>query len=70
MNDTPHIPKKPLGTEDDPYDPLQYYIALFEGRKGEASAKKQRASTIEEVLKDRIVDGDKKGLEDDLAVAL
>ncbi len=65
-----HIPKKPAGTEDDPYDPLQYFIALFEGRKGEASAKKVRADTIEGVLKDRIVDGDKKGLEDDLAVAM
>ncbi len=32
--------------------------------------KKKRADTIEEVLKDRIVDGDKKGLEDDLAVAM
>jgi len=70
MSDTPHIPKKPLGTSDDPYDPLQYYIALFDGRKGEATAKKQRADTIEEVLKNRIVDGDKKGLEDDLAEAL
>jgi len=70
MSDTPHIPKKPAGTENDPYDPLQYFIAIFEGRKGEASAKKQRADTIEEVLKDRIVDGDKKGLEDDLAVAM
>ncbi|MDE3016901.1 MAG: B12-binding domain-containing protein [Pseudomonadota bacterium] len=68
MND--HIPTKPAGTEDDPYDPLQYFIALFEGRKGEASAKKQRADTIEQVLKDRIVDGDKKGLEGDLAVAM
>src|ERR1700749_362864 len=64
------IPPKPKGTADDPYDPLQYFIALFEGRKGEASAKKQRADTIEQVLKDRIVDGDKKGLEDDLAAAL
>ena len=70
MTDTPYIPKKPLGTSDDPYDPLQYFIALFEGRKGEASAKKQRADTIEEVLKDRIIDGDKKGLEDDLEVAM
>jgi 5-methyltetrahydrofolate--homocysteine methyltransferase len=70
MSDTPYIPKKPAGTPDEPYDPLQYYIALFEGRKGEASAKKQRADTIEEVLKDRIVDGDKKGLEDDLAEAM
>jgi 5-methyltetrahydrofolate--homocysteine methyltransferase len=65
-----NFPPKPKGTADDPYDPLQYFIALFEGRKGEASAKKQRASTIEEILKDRIVDGDKKGLEDDLAVAM
>jgi 5-methyltetrahydrofolate--homocysteine methyltransferase len=70
MSDTPYIPKKPAGTSDDPYDPLQYYIALFDGRKGEASAKKQRADTIEGVLKDRIIDGDKKGLEDDLATAL
>jgi 5-methyltetrahydrofolate--homocysteine methyltransferase len=69
-NDTPYIPKKPTGTEDDPYDPLQYFIAIFEGRKGEASAVKQRADTIEGVLKDRIVDGDKKGLEDDLAIAM
>src|SRR6201995_1772911 len=65
-----HILKKPAGTPDDPYDPLQYFIALFEGRKGETTVKKQRAATIEDVLKDRIVDGDKKGLEDDLAVAM
>ncbi len=66
MNDAPYIPKKPAGTPDDPYDPLQYFIALFEGRKGEASAKKKRADTIEDVLKERIIDGDKKGLEGDL----
>jgi 5-methyltetrahydrofolate--homocysteine methyltransferase len=65
-----HIPPKPKGTENDPYDPLQYFIALFQGRKGELSVKKKRADTIEEILKDRIVDGDKKGLEDDLAVAM
>ena len=55
-----NIPKKPAGTPDDPYDPLQYFIALFEGRKGAAAVKKQRADTIEGVLKDRIIDGDKK----------
>ena len=55
------IPPKPAGTEDDPYDPLQYFIALFDGRTGEAKKEKKRANTIEEVLKDRIVDGDKKG---------
>lgn len=69
-SDTPYIPKKPAGTVDDPYDPLQYFIALFEGRKGEASTVKTRADTIEGVLKDRIIDGDKKGLEDDLATAM
>jgi 5-methyltetrahydrofolate--homocysteine methyltransferase len=68
--DNNNIPKKPAGTPDDPYDPLQYFIALFEGRKGAAAVKKQRADTIEGVLKDRIIDGDKKGLEDDLAEAL
>jgi 5-methyltetrahydrofolate--homocysteine methyltransferase len=70
MTDTPYIPKKPAGTPDDPYDPLQYFIALFEGKTAAASVKKKRADTIEEVLKDRIVDGDKKGLEDDLAEAM
>ena len=63
-------PPKPLGTEDDPYDPLQYFIALFDGRKGEAKAQKVRPDTIEECLKQRIVEGDKKGLEDDLAIAM
>jgi len=70
VTDTPFIAKKPAGTEDDPYDPLQYFIALFDGRKADASSVKQRADTIEGVLKERIVDGDKKGLEDDLAIAM
>lgn len=70
MTETPKIPPKPAGTEDDPYDPLQYFIALFEGRTGETAKKKQRPDTIEEVLKERIIDGDKKGLEDDLAEAM
>ena len=70
MTDENNIPKKPAGTPDDPYDPLQYFIALFEGKKASSSAKKKRAETIEDVLKERIVDGDKKGLEDDLATAM
>lgn len=70
IDQPPHIPPKPTGTPEDPYDPLQYFIALFEGRKGAASEKKKRADTIEGVLKDRIVDGDKKGLEEDLAEAM
>lgn len=70
MSDLSNLPPKPAGTADDPYDPLQYFIALFEGRKAGEGKKKQRADTIEGVLKDRIVDGDKKGLEDDLAEAM
>ncbi len=69
MTDT-YIPPKPQGTPDDPYDPLQYFISLFEGRVIAAAEKKQRPDTIEGVLKERIIDGDKKGLEDDLNVAL
>ncbi len=65
-----NIPQKPAGTPDDPYDPLQYFIALFEGKKAAGAAVKKRADTIEEVLKERIIDGDKKGLEEDLAEAM
>lgn len=52
------------------YDPLQAFIALFEGRKATDAKKKTRPETIEEVLKVRIVDGDRTGLEDDLKAAL
>ncbi|HRJ60289.1 MAG TPA: homocysteine S-methyltransferase family protein, partial [Azospirillaceae bacterium] len=52
------------------YDPLQAFIALFEGRKATDAKKKTRPETIEEVLKVRIVDGDRTGLEDDLKTAL
>ncbi len=52
------------------YDPLEAFMALFEGRKAEAAVKKQRAETVEERLKDRIVDGDGQGLQDDLDEAM
>lgn len=52
------------------YDPLQAFIALFADRKAEAGAAKARPETIEECLKQRIVDGDKQGLEADLDKAL
>lgn len=68
--ENPSYPPRPTGTENDPYDPLQYFIALFEGRTGAVKAEKKRAETIEERLKERIVEGDKKGLEDDLAEAM
>lgn len=63
-------PERPAGTENDPYDPLQYFIALFDGRTGEAKVVKSRPDTIEECLKQRIIDGDKKGLDEDLDTAM
>jgi len=52
------------------YDPLQAFIALFEKRTGEAKKEKKRADAVEDRLKNRIVDGDKVGLEDDLKLAM
>ncbi len=52
------------------YDPLQAFIALFEGRASGAKAKKERPETIEERLKQRIIDGDRIGLEEDMELAL
>jgi 5-methyltetrahydrofolate--homocysteine methyltransferase len=52
------------------YDPLQAFIALFQDRQAAASAAKKRADKVEDRLKERIVDGDKLGLTDDLALAM
>jgi 5-methyltetrahydrofolate--homocysteine methyltransferase len=52
------------------YDPLQRVLEMFSGRKAADSGAKKRAETVEGRLKDRIVDGDRKGLEDDLAEAM
>ncbi len=52
------------------YDPLQVFMGLFEGRSAEASEKRARAEDVETRLKDRIVDGDRQGLEDDLNEAM
>ncbi len=52
------------------YDPLQAMLALFADRKAVQSAKRRRAETAEERLRDRIIDGDRKGIEDDLNEAL
>lgn len=48
------------------YDPLQAFIALFEGRGEGPKVAKVRAENVEDRLKQRIVDGDRKGLEADL----
>jgi 5-methyltetrahydrofolate--homocysteine methyltransferase len=52
------------------YDPLQRMLELFADRKAADTGKRKRAETVEGRLKDRIVDGDRKGLEDDLAGAM
>jgi 5-methyltetrahydrofolate--homocysteine methyltransferase len=52
------------------YDPLQKMLELFAGKKAADTAKKVRAETVEGRLKDRIVDGDRKGLTDELNDAL
>ncbi len=52
------------------YDPLQRVLELFADRKAADATVKQRADTVEGRLRDRIVDGDRKGLTDDLDDAL
>ena len=52
------------------YDPLQKMLELFAGRKAVDATAKKRAETVEGRLKDRIIDGDRKGLDDELADAL
>jgi 5-methyltetrahydrofolate--homocysteine methyltransferase len=52
------------------YDPLQKVLEMFAGRKAADQGAKKRAETPEGRLKDRIVDGDRKGLEEDLAEAM
>nr|WP_295738401.1 methionine synthase [uncultured Acidocella sp.] len=52
------------------YDPLQKLLEMFADRKAADATKKKRADTAEGRLKDRIVDGDRKGLTEDLDEAL
>ena len=52
------------------YDPLQRLLEIFADRKAADATVKKRADTVEGRLKDRIVDGDRKGLTDDLDEAL
>jgi 5-methyltetrahydrofolate--homocysteine methyltransferase len=53
------------------YDPLQKLLALFEGVSATAVAKEDRSDwTVERRLSQRIIDGDKDGLEADLDEAM
>jgi 5-methyltetrahydrofolate--homocysteine methyltransferase len=52
------------------YDPLVEFTKLFEGVKSKATKKATKGDTVEERLKNHIIDGEKIGLEDELKVAL
>ncbi|WP_431281027.1 methionine synthase [Humitalea sp. 24SJ18S-53] len=52
------------------YDPLQKVLEIFSGRKAADNVAKVVAATPEGRLKDRIVDGNRKGLETDLKDAM
>ena len=52
------------------YDPLTEFLALFEGRTAKKDEAKARPADVGERLAQRIVDGDKQGLEDDLGEAM
>ena len=52
------------------YDPLQKLLEIFADRKAADATVKKRAETVEGRLKDRIIDGDRKGLTDELDQAL
>ncbi|MEA3021080.1 MAG: 5-methyltetrahydrofolate--homocysteine methyltransferase [Actinomycetota bacterium] len=55
----------------DTYDPLQELLALFEGVKSAKAVKEDRTGwPIEEILKARIIDGDRTGIEADLDAAI
>jgi len=52
------------------YDPLTAFTTLFENVKAKASKKETKGATIEERLKNHIIDGEKIGLEAELTKAL
>jgi 5-methyltetrahydrofolate--homocysteine methyltransferase len=52
------------------YDPLTEFTKLFEGVKAKSSKKVSKGETVEERLKNHIIDGEKIGLEDELRLAL
>src|SRR5215510_7899879 len=52
------------------YDPLTEFTKLFEGVKTKATKKASKGETVEERLKNHIIDGEKIGLEDELRSGL
>jgi 5-methyltetrahydrofolate--homocysteine methyltransferase len=52
------------------YDPLTEFTTLFEGVKAKSAKQASKGETVEERLKNHIIDGEKVGLEDELKSAL
>ncbi len=52
------------------YDPLTAFTTLFENVKAKAAKKESKGATVEERLKNHIIDGEKIGLEAELTTAL
>src|SRR5687767_889097 len=52
------------------YDPLTAFTTLFENVKAKSAKKASKGATVEERLKNHIIDGEKIGLEDELKTAL
>ncbi len=52
------------------YDPLARILEMFADRRTADATTRKRAETVEERLRERIVDGDRKGLTDDLDAAM
>ena len=52
------------------YDPLTAFTTLFENVKAKTAKKESKGATVEERLKNHIIDGEKIGLEDELTKAL
>jgi 5-methyltetrahydrofolate--homocysteine methyltransferase len=52
------------------YDPLTEFTKLFEGVKSKTTKKASKGETVEERLKNHIIDGEKIGLENELKLGL
>ena len=52
------------------YDPLTEFTKLFEGVKSKTAKKASKGESVEERLKNHIIDGEKIGLEDELRLGL
>jgi len=63
--------RPPSAEEPEGYDPLVRFMSLFEGVEAERLERVDRSTLpVEERLKQRIIDGDRRGLEADLEEAL